>query len=511
MKNIYILSFITCIVFSNVSVSQEVVEVEETIIESTETDNTYSRSRRNVKNIYKKGEHFLTGNIDNEIYIIKNNSSKLYGLQDYEGNLLVRPMFKSINKYSSSKNRIVASLDYSKNGVIDRKGEIIIPFEFSSIISQKDKQFFILGRSYSNYEIVNYNGKPVLNGNFERITVYDDNIKVKRNDAYGVYKDNGEILLPIVYDKIDYSSSYKYFSVTKNGVPSILTNDGENLFKNNYEEVNKFGSYRSNEYLVVKNNKKGVINLDEQAIIPIKFDEVSTKSNYHLYTVKENNLWGVYDSYFDKYLIKPVYQEIHQLSKTQYLLTSSDKKIIRNIKFKTNTDVTKYNFNDYYLSNAIYLKTKNDNKYGLININTGKLIVPTKYDRVRVYNNFISGYNELNKKYTAYSSNGKITVKDFNNSKNLTTKLYKITKKGKAGLIYDGNLIADVKYDIVTYYRNVKLIILVKNSNYSLLDHKTGKTLIKDSKNRITINSATNKIKHNNKYYFYSSGKLKEE
>ncbi len=137
--------------------------------------------------------------------------------------------------------------------------------------------------------------------------------------------------------------------------------------------------------------------------------------------------------------------------------------------------------------------------------------MPTKYDRVRVYNNFISGYNEQNKKYTAYSSNGKITVKDFNNSKNLTTKLYKITKKGKAGLIYDGNLIADVKYDIVTYYRNVKLIILVKNSNYSLLDHKTGKTLIKDSKNRITINSATNKIKHNNKYYFYSSGKLKEE
>lgn len=105
MKNLSILSFITCILFSNISFSQEVVEVEETVIESTEADNNYSRSRRNVKNIYKKGEHFLTGNIDNEIYIIKNNSTKLYGLQDYEGNLLVRPMFKSINKYSSSKKQ----------------------------------------------------------------------------------------------------------------------------------------------------------------------------------------------------------------------------------------------------------------------------------------------------------------------------------------------------------------------------------------------------------------------
>lgn len=512
MKNHKYFLLLITLLFSNIILSQEeieVEEVEETIIESTETYSS-NRGRRNVKNIYKKGEHFLTGNIENEIYIIKNNATNLYGLQDFNGNLLVRPMFKSIDKYNSSKNRIIASLDYSKKGVIDRKGEIIIPFQYSSITSKKGKQLFVIGKSYSNYSLVDYNAKPIIEGVFESIYLYNDVIKVKRNDAYGIFTSEGKELLPIEYDKVEYNSSSKFFSVFKNGKSTILTKDGKELFNNKYSEVKTYGSYRSDQFLVEKNDKKGIISFDERKIVPIKFEDIDLKSNYQLYIVKQNNLWGVYDSYFDKFLINPNYTEIHQLSKNVYLLISDTKKTIKDIKFKNTVDVSKYNFKNYYLSSSTYLKTENNGKQGLLNINSGKLIVPAKYERIRVNSNFISAYNNQERKYTAYNSDGKIIAKDFNNSKSLASKLYKITKKGKAGLIYNGELLADVKYDMITYFRNIKLIILVKNSTYSLLDYSTGEMLIKDSKDRIKINTSSNKITHKNKNYFYSSGQLKE-
>lgn len=503
--NISILLLINTIVLA-----QEVIEVEETVIESTESVSPSNR-RRNVKNIYKKGEHFLTGNIENQVYIIKNNATNLYGLQDFNGNLLVRPMFKSIDQYGSSKNRIIVSLDYSKKGIIDKKGGIIVPLQYSSISSQKDKQLFILGKSYSNYTIVDYNGKEIIEGVFEKISVYDDIIKVKRNNAYGIFNTSGKELLPLEYDKIDYNSDLKFFSVSKNEMNTILKRNGEALFNKKYTEVQSYGSYRNSAFLVKKNNKRGIISLDEKVIVPFNFQDIDTKNNYQLYIVKQNNLWGLYDSYFDKFLIKPNFTEIHQLTKSVYLLISDSKKLIQDINFKTSVDVTKYNFPDLYLSNSTYLKTEQNNKFGLINVKTGKQVIPAKFDKVRTRYGYFSSYNNLDKKYTAYNSEGKIIAKDFNNSSSITSSLYKITQKGKAGLIYDGKLIADIKYDIITYYRSLKLIVLVKNDSYSLLDFKTGKMIVKDSKEKISINSSTNKITYNNKNYFYSSGKLKEE
>ena len=284
--NISILLLINTIVLA-----QEVIEVEETVIESTESVSPSNR-RRNVKNIYKKGEHFLTGNIENQVYIIKNNATNLYGLQDFNGNLLVRPMFKSIDQYGSSKNRIIVSLDYSKKGIIDKKGGIIVPLQYSSISSQKDKQLFILGKSYSNYTIVDYNGKEIIEGVFEKISVYDDIIKVKRNNAYGIFNTSGKELLPLEYDKIDYNSDLKFFSVSKNEMNTILKRNGEALFNKKYTEVQSYGSYRNSAFLVKKNNKRGIISLDEKVIVPFNFQDIDTKNNYQLYIVKQLNRSG---------------------------------------------------------------------------------------------------------------------------------------------------------------------------------------------------------------------------
>ena len=511
MKKIKLILSTTLLLLTNtIILAQEVIEVEETVIESTES--SYSpNQRRNVKNIYKKGEHFLTGNIENELYIIKNNATDLYGLQDYNGNLLVRPMFKNIDKYGSTKNRIIVTLEYSKKGVINKKGEIIIPLQYSSITSQNNKEIYIVGTSYSNYSIVDNNGKPILDGVFERISVYDDVLKVKRNDAYGVFNLKGEKLLPLEYDKIDYNTSSKFFSVTKNGVNSVLKRNGERLFNKKYTEVENYGGYKYTEFLVEKNGEKGIISFDEKVIVPLKFQEIDKSNSYQLYIVKQNNLWGVYDSYFDKFLIEATFNEIKRLSRTTYILISNSKKEIRNVEFKTNIDVSKYNFPDYYLKNSNYLTTQKDNKFGLLNIKTGKETVPTKYDKVRVNYGFISAYNNDDRKYTGYNIDGEVIAKDFNNSNYITSKLYKITKNGKAGLIYDGKLAAKIDYDVITYYKDLKVIVLIKDNLYSLLDYANDNMIIKDSKEKISVNPSTNKITHNNKNYYYSSGQIKEE
>lgn len=501
MKNILI--FITLNLIATNTFSQE---IEETVIESTETS---SNRRQNVRNIYKKGEHYVTGNIENEIFIIKNNSTNLYGLQDINGNLLVKPMFKNVDLYASSKNRIVVSIGYSMIGVINRKGEIIIPLEYSSINSKKSKQVFIIGKNYNNYSIVDYNGASILEGDFESISVYED-IKVKRNDAYGVFNFDGKIILPIEFDKIEYNSKFEFFDVTKNGKSTIIKRNGEKLFLNNYTNIKNYGSYNSLKFLVEKDNKKGFISFDEKIIVPIKFQDVKNKNNGQLYIVKQNNLWGVYDSYFDQFLINPLYKEVQQISKTIYILISENKKEFRNIEYKTTVDVSKYNFKDYYLSNSLFLKTQKDQNFGMLNIANGKLIVPPKYNSIYVKTGFLTAYNEDSKTYSVYSIDGKVLAQNLNNVKSINHKLYKLTKKGKAGLIYNGKLITKINLDVITPYKDLNLAILKKDNTFTLIDYVSQKIILKESKEKISISPLSKIIKYNNKNYFYILGKLKE-
>ncbi|MFV0565895.1 MAG: WG repeat-containing protein [Flavobacteriaceae bacterium] len=109
-------------------------EAEEIEIESIEIYDVEAPASTNV-NIYneKKSAEIITGEIDNTLLVFKGENTDKYGLKNKNNTILVNPIFNSIDTYQSNKNRIVASFNWGETGVMDDKGNIIIPFEYNYI------------------------------------------------------------------------------------------------------------------------------------------------------------------------------------------------------------------------------------------------------------------------------------------------------------------------------------------------------------------------------------------
>ncbi|NVK52220.1 MAG: WG repeat-containing protein [Flavobacteriaceae bacterium] len=493
----FVLSYTNCF-------SQEIEEVEETVIESTESSYNKSQQKK-VSSIYQNKQHYLTGDIDKKVFIIKNSDTGLFGLQDINGNLLVKPIFESISKYNSSSSRIVVSLGYGKKGVITAKGTYIIPPTYRSIYTYNEKTIFVTTNTERKNNIFNYFGTAILKKSYDRISILNNAILAKENGLYGLFDANGKELFPLEYEAIEYNRSYNFYLLKQNSVTKIVKPDRSNFFSNEYTDVKKIGY--NPLFLVTKNNKKGIISLDEKIIVPIKFEDIKERNKNQLYIVKQNGFWGVYDIYFNQFLIQPVYTSIDRLSDNYYAIVSKKgEKFIKNLMTKKTIDISNYGFSNYIKSNR-FLTLKSNNKKGLLDLENDKIIVPIQYEYLYIYDGFISAKINSNL-YTTYTKNGATLLENGNSIEKIYTNVYKITKNGKAGLIIGDKKALDVTYDIIIPFRKLNLVLLKKNEKYSLLNTKDSKILIKPSKYKITVNEDSSIISQKNKTYFFSLNKL---
>lgn len=174
-------------------------------------------------------------------------------------------------------------------GIIDEKGKMLLPinednnkpliyypretnqstnFKGSILIERIDK----MGRKW--FRLVNWNGKPIINGEFEEIQrwVKDEDIYiVKLGDKYGVYR-NDKLLINLEFD--DYKLEQQY---------CIIVN---------------------------KNKKWGVIGLkDTSLLVPIIFDDISYSNIPDSWLIKKNGKWGLY--YNQEEIIPCKYDELN--------------------------------------------------------------------------------------------------------------------------------------------------------------------------------------------------------
>ena len=174
-----------------------------------------------------------------------------------------------------------------------------------------------------------------------------------------------------------------------------MTEKGYTLDENN----NNLKAVAYDMIVVSKNSKKGIMDTNFQEIVGAKYDTIEFNETKKIFIVSSNNKYGIIDKY-GQTKINLIYDELKKISNSPLLfsikkdgkigLINSENKIILGTEYdKLGYEANKQNGIKYTLiiSNVDSLENdaivvSKDEKYGLIDAETGEKIIPCETDGI---------------------------------------------------------------------------------------------------------------------------------
>ena len=266
-----------------------------------------------------------------------------YGLKDKNGSFIIEPKYDVLRAKQDSTFDVRIS---GKYGIIDDKGMVIIPLEFSKVLIENNGCY--IARNFKNKSgLINADGDTILPFEFDYLmSSFTDNpllLFSKGSELKGVVNYQNEVVIPPSYDNIDIRSGFikgkrdnKYYAFDADGEP--LTTVG-------YEKVSSSGS---NLVMVKKNGRVGLINSKtKKKVIDLEYDRINYLDSKYLSIEKNGNV-GLYDFENNIFVLPLEYERISSR-----------------------------------FANFFVLKDKG--KYGLVSKSSGKVTVPCVYDKIKTY------------------------------------------------------------------------------------------------------------------------------
>lgn len=415
-----------------------------------------------------------------------------YGLIDYTGKELTKPIYDSVSSLTNKPGCILVKKD-GLYGVVDSKGNIVIEpkyntikgDEYSSEAEGYSKTGYIISEKTSTgiiYGYINYEGKMLIEPKYELITRCQE---YNEDDIYLVFMNNGKkgviknkkIIINAKYQSINYYNTSGIFIVNKNGKYGFYKNNGDEILDAIYTEYSLAGNYISvkkddtmmlydiHGNLINTNNYKSIIETsnpsyfiatDESNYYSIISKDVQIQDNYTNITYAFDNFFvftteegksGVLNIY-SGIEVEPEYDYIIVLEGAKALEARKGNKVdIYSEKFEkvlTMEDAIVEKVSDEYFS--IYSKTEKQ----YIN-NTGNLVENTEvYKDLKLYS-----YQADDGKWGFINSQGTVVVDC------KYDRVTELNEYGFAGICQDerwgvidssGNVIVVPSYEIETYY-----------------------------------------------------------
>ena len=400
-------------------------------------------------------------------HVVKIKKDGLWGWVDIKtGKVLQSPKYQSADK-SYALEGAVEIKQAGKVGLAAEDGAVIVPPDYSS--------FDYLGYEGSTYFGYTTHGKS------------------------GVMDKNGKPVTRAIYDQCGRGPSANLFAVTLNGKIGMVNAEGANVQPLQYTRTEPV----VNVMIVYIGNKCGLLNEAGKEIIPLQYDAIKAVNakGEEMYgsTIIDSYrrkidgpayfmvTKGKYTSLFDregKQLLPFEYERIavsayHDIPYVQVI--KNNKSGLVNLQGKTifpptydgirmgYTDLFFYQDDAAGADKASYLPVIKGNSLGLFNTNTGKELLPPKYDWIQWQNPEI-----------LYVKNGDTTL--------LATKTGKIIRGGKQYGFYtavDTNRIVETRYTddghTVCELSDVEGKVLYGNPRWDFKEDRYSRTLMPDS------------------------------
>lgn len=238
------------------------------------------------------------------LHTVEGDDSTVYEIPIIEEGVLLKDgtLLTSYDKMSIENVGLIVVEKEGRKGVLNDKGEIIIPVKYEDII-MKGANGLIEVETYQNgsrkYGVYNDKGEVVVPvGKYESIKIKESYIEVKKNKNGGILNSKGiEIVPPGMYEECYVRKCHdrnQYYVVIKsNNKKEGAVNDNGKVFIpiGKYED---FSVFNKNLALVKLNGKSGILDKNGTMLVPIgKYDKLSY--SYGMLTYYQNGKWGVLD------------------------------------------------------------------------------------------------------------------------------------------------------------------------------------------------------------------------
>ena len=340
------------------------------------------------------------------------------------------------------KEFILVSKD-RKYGVLNKNGEEIIPCEYFSsacytdpITFDRQMKVFIAYKGMF-CKLLDQNGYSLTEAIYEKISKYPDSAKdnkvdsyakeyvkaneiktenvpnkywiAKKKEGYGLIDKKGKEYLFGKYKNIQYSlpgyylverkgiqdnrsSAYDFFEL-KNGWQYGFLNNDLHLLVGKKGECKKYIPipikydwgfpfvHEGNYSIVELNGKKGLINRDNNEVLPLKYNELRYSNGVLLF--KENGCWGII-SLNGEVILAPQFDYIEDFHEDKAVVRMNEKYGVISMKGE-NIVIPKYdNIFSYREGYAIF---ELDRESGCIDVN-GNEIIPPEYKSIGKYGKY---------------------------------------------------------------------------------------------------------------------------
>ncbi len=454
----------------------------------------------------------FTGTVSDMPYektVLSYKNGDKYGLIDYNGKEVTKPIYEEITSVPYKEGEILAKKD-GKYGVINNKGVTLIDFEYDIIegdgfykedTKYKEAGYFVGNKTTEGYRY------GYINKKFDKI------LEVENNEIYRIIVEDDE--------------KNVYLMVKKNGKMGVIYNK-KTIIECEFQDI-EYNS-ENKTFFVQKNSKYGVFDMNGSNIVPVQYDYISYKGNY-IYAEKDD-----ITKYFDQYgkeIGDIEYIEIHSTDNVTYNITVSEDGSYGIIDGKQNLLVDNtYSYIDYAFDN--YFIALRDGKLGIID-SQDNVIVEFKYDVLQRINgtNIIQGkisatnttdiyskkiqkvatvenavinphtdyievYSEKSTKYFDFEGNEKTNTQVLKNNE-----LFAIEENGKWGMTDKyGNVVVKCMYDKVTELNEYGYAGIKLNGKWGVID-KNGQVVLEPTYEHFLSNEKPDFI---NKYYKVTYG-----
>ena len=308
------------------------------------------------------------------------DNNELYGYIDHEGKWAIAPKYDDAFEFSEG----YAVVYKADSCFFINKEDSKVSAEFFDEAESYINGIAIVKRNNLHY-LINRSGLVISKG-YQDISKSSENIFVcKLNDLYGVINSKDEIVIPFSYTKIgNFKNGYAYY--IRNSKYGLL--DIKNTPKK--AQWDWISDVDTNLCAIVKHdNLFGLINLNDEQLLPTNYDYISHCSK-GVYLIVKNGLYGFYNAkekcfatsidYTYNKALKPDYYSNGTLFK---LIKENEVAIVdANGRFSINFGT----YGDINFAKCDIIRIMKNNKFGFVDKRL-KPITQTEYETASDYKN----------------------------------------------------------------------------------------------------------------------------
>jgi hypothetical protein len=318
----------------------------------------------NLKEIIPFGKYTYGENFNqNKLAIVSKNNR--FGVINEFGKEVIKIEYDTLehpgkdytesNTFAARKNNYFILFDEKGKKVADKIKE----YSFDRItIQNKNKGAYQIQNLSGQFGVIGDNGEVLIPIIYDDINKFrgDSVTVVKSNNKSGLIKSNNEIVYPINNDWILRDRDLDFYIIKKNNKAGIINKNLLPVLGFNYQEITPCHYNPKNLFIAKKNDKFGVIGLRGNIIIPFEYDELSNwveygpGSKYHFVT--KNKKKGLITKE-GKIIIPTIYDN---------LFYKDDKTIVLSKNKKYGVVTIQYQPVIPFIYDAIYVEFSDSNK-----------------------------------------------------------------------------------------------------------------------------------------------------